>query len=433
MNSEKEINLNNSTNEVNNEKDSSLINISNIENDIKEYKRRKFEIDKELESKIEKFSNLSEENKNLHLVHKSLRIKLKESSCLNTKSPHKIEKRPSLQLKRNSNSKEIVTPGSLYSSPDNKLNSNRSIPSNRSHHPEKEFEDKEINRLKEDLEETELILKTKKNYMNDLRKQIKIKTKNLENIFNDISLLSSDMQNLNEEKIKIEDELNLKNKEIEILTQENKEKCNQELDQFNRSKANKEKVNLLNSFDKILQEKQNLENSVISMREEIKNKNLTIIASIETYNSLLLEIEENQNIYANLSFENFNLKKKIKKYKVFFEKYENFLKSIEADVSLMRSKLNKNKTEVDKMEEEMSNKLYFIRFSNSLVRSFFNIINTRRLQIEMIKNLDKQEKSVYDLMFKKLDEYESGLLREYREYLILCEEKVEEHEFDESF
>jgi hypothetical protein len=36
-------------------------------------------------------------------------------------------------------------------------------------------------------------------------------------------------------------------------------------------------------------------------------------------------------------------------------------------------------------------------------------------------------------MFKKLDEYESGLLREYREYLILCEEKVAEHEFDESF
>ena len=98
----------------------------------------------------------------------------------------------------------------------------------------------------------------------------------------------------------------------------------------------------------------------------------------------------------------------------------------------MRSKLNKNKSVVDKLEEEMSNKLYFIRFSNSLVRSFFNIINTRRLQVEMIKNLDKQEKSVYDLMFKRLDEYENSLLREYREYIILCDDKVDGQVIDET-
>lgn len=419
-------------NEFTNEKDSSIINLSNIENEIKEYKRRKFEIDNELETKIEKFSNLTEENKNLQLVHKSLRIKLKESSCLNIKSPHKIDKRPSLQLKRNS--KEIVMPGStiIYNTPDIKKNSYFSNTSNHSHHPEKEFEDSEINRLKDELEETELILKTKKNYINDLKKQLKIKTKNLESISNDILILSTDINNLNEDKNKFEDELNFKNKEIEILTQENKDKCNQELDQINKSKANKEKVNLLNSYDKILREKQNLENLVTSMREEVKNKNLTLLSSIETYNSILLEIEENQNTYSNLLLENFNIKKKVKKYQIFFEKYENFLKSIEADVSLMRSKLNKNKSVVDKLEEEMSNKLYFIRFSNSLVRSFFNIINTRRLQVEMIKNLDKQEKSVYDLMFKRLDEYENSLLREYREYIILCDEKVDGQVLDET-
>ncbi len=190
-------------------------------------------------------------------------------------------------------------------------------------------------------------------------------------------------------------------------------------------------MNTLNSIEKVVKEKQKLESEIFSMQELIKNKNLELNTSIENYNSLLKQIEENQNKYTHLLYENFNFKKKIKKYHTFFEKYESFLKGIESEISLMRSRLNKNKIEIEKLEDDMTNKLYFIRFSNSLVRSFFNIINTRRLQIEMIKNLDKQEKSVYDLMFKKLDEMENNLLREYKEYLVLCDEKVEE-EFDES-
>ena len=41
-------------------------------------------------------------------------------------------------------------------------------------------------------------------------------------------------------------------------------------------------------------------------------------------------------------------------------------------------------------------KLYFIRFSNSLVRSFFNIINTRRIQIDIMKKFktDKREQNL---------------------------------------
>ena len=44
----------------------------------------------------------------------------------------------------------------------------------------------------------------------------------------------------------------------------------------------------------------------------------------------------------------------------------------------------------------------------------------------MIKNLDKQEKSVYDFMFKKLDDLELNMVKEYKEYLILCDEYNED-------
>jgi hypothetical protein len=64
--------------------------------------------------------------------------------------------------------------------------------------------------------------------------------------------------------------------------------------------------------------------------------------------------------------------------------------------------------------------------------SFFNIINARKIQIEMISNLSKSEKQIYDSLFRKLDEVELKLIKEYipidfryKEYVNIMEEEME--------
>ena len=95
---------------------------------------------------------------------------------------------------------------------------------------------------------------------------------------------------------------------------------------------------------------------------------------------------------------------------------------ISQELLKIQKKLNVNKAIYDKIEDNISYKLYFIRFSNSLVRSLFNIINIRRLQIDMIKNLSKEDYKRYYQFFLKLDELELAINKEYNEYLSYEEE-----------
>ena len=51
-----------------------------------------------------------------------------------------------------------------------------------------------------------------------------------------------------------------------------------------------------------------------------------------------------------------------------------------------------------------------------MVRSLFNIINIRRLHIEMLKIFSKRELESYGSLFKKLDDTENKIIIEYNEF-----------------
>lgn len=141
---------------------------------------------------------------------------------------------------------------------------------------------------------------------------------------------------------------------------------------------------------------------------------------MEQFNCIIAEIDSNQTEHAVLIHENYNLNTKLKKLEKSTKLIENSLKNVEKDIMSIRNTLNANKTEILNIENDLNNKVYFIRFSNSLVRSFFNIINTRRLQMEISSNLDKQEIKAISFMFDRLNKIESNLLKEYNEFLTIC-------------
>lgn len=89
-----EINENLSDNHANN---------YNIESELKEYRRRKFEADNLLEQKMFKLNQLTEENHHLQNININLRNNLKENFNISH------IRRPSIMLKKNSQEeKEIL-------------------------------------------------------------------------------------------------------------------------------------------------------------------------------------------------------------------------------------------------------------------------------------------------------------------------------------
>ena len=85
----------------------------------------------------------------------------------------------------------------------------------------------------------------------------------------------------------------------------------------------------------------------------------------------------------------------------------------------IKNSLKTNRNIYDKIEDNINYKLYFVKFSKTLMVSFFNIINARKIQLEMINNLSKSEKQIYDSLFRKLDEVEHKLIKELGIILIL--------------
>jgi exonuclease SbcC len=373
-------------------------------------KKKKILIQIELEKKAEIYKNLTEENKNLNLVTKNLRNKLKE-----LKMSYNIPGNKNSNHGSKRNSKELKKSKTEIFLAENAETNLKFL----------DIDNKEINEIKEELNEIKLLLITKKKYLIECKKKIKNKKEVIENfdiqnfeIAEKLKLIKDELSQIKKEYIEKEnihmiEEENLKN-EIEFL--------------LNQYKGNnfKNVSNFSVSSGKILKEKETLEISIDSIRKEILSKNSKIESTVEKFNQVQQEIENNQNNYVILIRENFELKNKLQKYEKYLEKNEFYSKNIESELYLVKSKLSNNKNTFEKIEEDMNYKLYFIRFSNSLVRSFFNIINTRRIQIEMLKNLDNNQRQVYHMMFKKLDDLEINIIKEYRHYLTLCEEETEE-------
>ncbi len=106
-------------------------------------------------------------------------------------------------------------------------------------------------------------------------------------------------------------------------------------------------------------------------------------------------------------------------------KKESFIKKSQNEIVSIKNSLKTNKNLYDKIEDNINYKLYFVKFSKTMMVSFFNIINARKIQIEMINNLTKSEKQIYDSLFRKLDEVELKLIKEYKEYVNIMDEEME--------
>jgi chromosome segregation protein len=355
--------------------------------ELKELKRKKFHIDKELEYKTELLLKLHENSNSLQLTNKSLRKKLKETE-----------------------NKNFNLEFSKYNTENNNNNcDNTAIIS------DIPYVNTKIEKLKEELNELIFADKTKEKYLKEIKIRNKIECEKIEKIVNETNELDNYKQILDRELKNIENNYN--EKELKIQ-QENEIKNNSNK---KNSTINKELLgNLLKSIEKALSERETLESCLNQIKSEISDTNKKIEHIKCEFTNITVEIEKNQDVYVTLSRDKYEMNKMIKFYESYLVKYEGFVKTVENDLLVLKNKFRNNKSLFEKIEENLTYTLYFIRFSNSLVRSFFNIINTRRLQIEMIKNLHPEEKQAYDFMFKKLDELQSKLEKEYKDYVLLC-------------
>ena len=101
------------------------------------------------------------------------------------------------------------------------------------------------------------------------------------------------------------------------------------------------------------------------------------------------------------------------------------IEKINVAINSLRQKFTNNKSVYSSIEKNITKKLYFIRYSNSLVRSLFNIINTRRLQIEMLQSASMREIESQQNLFGKLNQFQTQLENNYYEYLSLIETEDE--------
>jgi hypothetical protein len=240
------------------------------------------------------------------------------------------------------------------------------------------FRDDELNELKDVYNETELVLKLKDRILNEVNIKLTSNNTMIKEVDEDTKIMKDNLGILKKKLITMKiDAIIVENKKTEIDSQTLKNKLNGK----------------------------NLENSLLEYRRVE-----------EEYNA-------NEKEYIMLSKRKFNINQKISEIQQFINKHNINNDKISHDLHKIQTKLKDNQTIFDQIEDNISFKLYFIRFSNSLVRSFFNIINIRRLQIDMIKNLSKEEFYRYKLFFKKLDELELQLIKDYNDYL-LYEENI---------
>lgn len=161
------------------------------------------------------------------------------------------------------------------------------------------------------------------------------------------------------------------------------------------------------------------------IEENLKKLQIQIFQKESFLEKLLNEFEEGQISFKNLEevfkilkIENSNNEKRYKNIINFFENHESFIKKFESEMIMLKNRIEVNKSIYERLEKEIIIKLYFVRFSNSMVRSLFNIINIRRLHIEMLKVFSKKDMESYKNLFKKLDDTEFKILKDYDEFIL---------------
>lgn len=337
----------------------------------KELTKIKFLLDNEIEKKAIELSQLVEQNKQLQSEHEKLieeekKIKSDTNIIERAKSNKKLSK-----LTQDSDSDGLIETN------------------------------KDIKRLKEEFEESRLLLDSKSTYLRDLKAKHKSAKETLASISkaNFTSNRKSNMDTFNA----LDDKLNMTSlrqvkfsdliKTIEI--------------EVNKKKDMHQKI-------------QNVEKSIETARNKL----------LETQAISLTLTQDNEKLneeYSELYSLRYQLLGSFRSYDDFNERFKAFSLEYDNTVSELRSRLKKNKESFENLEEDVNYLMYFIRFSNSLVRSFFNIINIRRIQIELLTNFDIDFKTLYKGIFSKLNDLEKEFIREYNDFMSAFENDFKYH------
>lgn len=276
------------------------------------------------------------------------------------------------------------------------------------------YKNYEIQQYKDQLHEMELNFKAKRKYYKELRRNLQTLSKIKQNLPHEIDKSKADLTSLNSELCIITDNFHHSQKQLDNLDNEKQNLFYVQCD------LRKQLGDSISSLDKHLQEKKNLEENITIQRKNIQIKNETITALEQQITDITMEIETNQNEYVRSTKEKCNLINEIKQYQTELSNYENFTQTTAKEITVLQDKFKTDKETYKKIDTDLNRKLYFIKFSNSLVRSFFNIINTRRLQIEIIKKLKVEDRKEYEAFFLKLDLLQAKLEKEYKDYSHLC-------------
>jgi len=362
--------------------------------EIKKLKSHKIILNVNLEKKCELYNTLLEENKNLNNLNKKLLNDLKES-----KNFSRVESLTAEETSVN---------------------------------PLKEFltSESEMENLQKEIDQIKIVFESKRKKLNETKRKIKKKMSEIEKIEKDKDDILINFEIMREELKKLEEEYSNLNKKVQSHNYESNNLNNYLSESLNITADFDKNILAIKKAEQIFSQKKSskenhnkilIENLIQNLN--IYNEHLSTLTekvneSIENYYKTSIDTEENKKRNNELLKQNEILINKIDQHRKFIE---DFKRNAKKEFQSIKSNLAKSKSEFKKVEEEINYKLYFIRFSNSLVRSFFNIINTRRIQIDIMKKFKTEKREQYKKIFDSLDELEATLLIEYNQYMTLCD------------
>ena len=269
----------------------------------------------------------------------------------------------------------------------------------------KDFKDQELEKLKDDLENAKNILKEKDKQFRETYRQYKSQKEKSKSIKSQIDEINGIITILTEEYSKLSS--NIQNFPPSIPQIPEKDNMSEEVMSFAKMSTESE-------IEKVEKIKNEYESRVL---EETKiNEDIALKEKI--YSNLCDE-------FAKLKKEIYITEQKISSNEKIMLKNKDKIEKINVAINSLRQKFTNNKSVYSSIEKNITKKLYFIRYSNSLVRSLFNIINTRRLQIEMLQSASMREIESQQNLFGKLNQFQTQLENNYYEYLSLIETEDE--------
>ena len=250
-------------------------------------------------------------------------------------------------------------------------------------------------KLKEEAHEMDCLYNSKI----ELLKQLKQQEKTIINQNNKIATLISEII-INEKEVGNTDE-EIKNLHVEIEKMENK--------------AFGESIEIYSSFK---EQHIYLVKNIKQLEDELSETN-NLINSVEydIYNNLKSSSQMNKSICNELV----NKKQIEFKYQKICKDVEDLkilISNCEVEIDKLNSNIVNNSEKIEIYENEIQNIYYFIKYCNSFISSVFNIINSRRVQIELVSKFNMNPSTMNKEVFEKLDKMETELLDEYDLVLI---------------